>query len=223
MAKRPPRRPTKESKRMAHIMTTEVSTLGDLLIRAAEDHPDRDALVLPAQRATYAGLRDGAVRVARSLCALGVKRGEHVGLLIPNCVEYAEALLGVSLLGCVAVPMNARHKAAELGFIIRNANLVAVLTSNHPDDPAPFPAVLEEAIGTDRPELLRSLILVRGAESEGMISAAAFARLADEAPAQEIEHARLAVRVRDAALIIYTSGTTANPKGCILSHEAVTR
>ncbi|MDX5985092.1 class I adenylate-forming enzyme family protein [Sphingomonas echinoides] len=208
---------------MSEIIATEVSTLGDLVVRSAHEHPERDALVLPGQRATYAQLQAGAVRVARSLAALGVVRGEHVGILIPNCVEYAETLIGIALLGCVAVPMNARHKSAELGFIIRNADLVAIVTSDHPDDPVSFPDVLADAIGVNRPARLMHVALARGAAREGLIGAPQFAALADAVPPEAIERERRAVRVRDPALIIYTSGTTANPKGCVLSHEAVTR
>ncbi len=208
---------------MADAITTEISTLGDLLVRAASRHPDHDALVLPAQRASYAALYTGALRVARSLVALGVRRGEHVGILIPNCVEYAEALLGVALLGCVAAPMNVRYKSAELGFIIGNADLVALITSRHPDDPADFAAMLAGAIDAARPACLRTVVLARGPGLDGVMGAAEFAALADGVAADYVEHERRAVRARDPALIIYTSGTTANPKGCVLSHEAVTR
>ncbi|WP_293983611.1 class I adenylate-forming enzyme family protein [Sphingobium sp.] len=204
-------------------ITTEVSTLGDLLFRAAAVAPERDALVLPSQRATYSAMRDGAVRVARSLTALGVRRGEHVGLLIPNCVEFAEAILGVALLGCVAVPLNARHKATELGYIIRNADLVAILTSRHPDDPVDFPAVLASGLEGEPAPHLEHIVLVRGSGGQGVMDVAAFQALADHIEPSVIETRRQQVRVRDAALIIYTSGTTANPKGCVLSHEAVTR
>lgn len=207
---------------MDRMVLTEVATLGDLLLRSADQHPDRDALVLPNQRVTYRNLREGAVRVARALTALGVRPGEHVGILIPNCVEYAESLIGIALLGCVAVPLNARHKSAELGYIMRDARIVALLSSSHADDPVDFPQVLRDTLATAPVETLRHLILARG-ESEGMIGAADFRRHAEAVPAEAIEDVRRRVRVRGPALIIYTSGTTANPKGCILSHEAVTR
>jgi len=204
-------------------ITTEVSTLGDLLIRAAAEHPGRDALVLPTQRTTYAALQEGAIRVARSLAALGIRRGEHVGLLIPNCVEFAETMLGIALLGCVAVPLNARHKAAELGYIIRDAHLVAILTSRHSDDPVDFPAVLASGLQGEPAPHLKHIILVRGAGGQDVMEVPAFHALADRIELSVIEASRRQVRVRDVALIIYTSGTTANPKGCVLSHEAVTR
>ena len=208
---------------MTKLITTEVSSLGDLLLRSAAEHPGRDALILPRQRATFQALADGAVRVACSLVAIGVRPGDHVGILIPNCVEYAETLFGIALLGCVAVPLNARHKAAEIGFIVANAKLIALVTSSHPDDPVDFPAVLADALAASPALALRTIALARGEDKAGVMGAIAFAEAGHSVPPRTVEAARRAVRVRDPALIIYTSGTTANPKGCVLSNEAVTR
>jgi len=208
---------------MVNLVATEVSTLGDVLLRAADSEPERDALILPNQRASYAALRSGAIRVAQSLIALGIGPGDHVGILIPNCIEFAEALLGVALIGAVAVPLNARLKAPEIGYIVRNAELVALLTSRHPDDPVDFPAVLASAIASESAPRLRFIALARGEADGTLLGAMAFAAYAHLAKPTAVEQLRRQVRVRAPALLLYTSGTTANPKGCVLSHEAVTR
>src|ERR1700743_1054122 len=103
---------------MAGSTLTEVTTLGDVMLGAAGKFPQRDALVLPRQRITHDSLRREAYRIARALIAMGVRRGEHVGLLIPNCCEFAEALFGITLIGAVAVPLNVRLKAPEIGYIL---------------------------------------------------------------------------------------------------------
>jgi fatty-acyl-CoA synthase/long-chain acyl-CoA synthetase len=208
---------------------TEVSPIGDLLIRAAQLHPERDALVLPHARITYARLYERSVDVARGLMALGVPRGAHVGLLMANSVEFAASLFGIALAGCVAVPLNARHKPSELGYIIDNAELVAILTTSGANDYVDFATVLEQALEScaavqgERGSRPVHLVLMRGDKRAGFLSPAEFELKAQEADVGAVERARRHVRVRDTALIIYTSGTTANPKGCLLCHEACTR
>lgn len=215
---------------MARTVTTEVATLGDLLLRSAADHPERAALILPDDRISFAELRDRAFAVERSLAALGVRRGDHVAILIPNSVAYAEALFGIALLGAVAVPLNARHRATELGYILANSNAAALLTSQDAADPIDFPTVLIEALPSlggsgviaEAPEL-RHLILLRGESSGRFVGRTDFLACGKSAPESAIENARRGVTLRDPALIIYTSGTTANPKGCLICHEALTR
>ena len=212
----------------------EVSTVGDLLVRARHLYADRDALVFPGARYTYTELYDRATRVSRGLLALGVRPGDHVGLLASNSIEYAEGFFGISLLGAVAVPLNARHKATELSYIINHGDLVAVLTTGGPDQHTDFTAALREGLPSHGdaadptrlwlPEApaLRAAILLRGS-GQGFLSRDRFDELASGAEEATVRELSRRVRVRDVASILYTSGTTADPKGCMLSHEALTR
>jgi acyl-CoA synthetase (AMP-forming)/AMP-acid ligase II len=214
---------------------TEVSTVADLLVRSARRHPDRDALVFRGQRVTYGALLEGARHVARGLLALGVRPGDHVGLLAPNGVEYVEAFFGVALLGGVVVPLNARHRAEELGHVIDNGDLVALLTTaaegQHVDmagalrQGLPSLAAAPDPTRLALPEAprLRAAALLAGERSEGFLPRSRFDELAAGTDPEEIDRLRAQVRVRDVGAIMYTSGTTASPKGCMLSHEAMTR
>ncbi len=214
---------------------SEVSTVGDLLVRSAHRYPDRAALVFPRSRHTYADLLAGAMRVARGLCGLGVEPGDRVGLLASNTVEFVEGFFGASLMGGVVVPLNARHRSAELGWIIANGDLVALLTTARDDEYLDFTEVLRTGLpslgdatdpaGLGLPEApaLRAAVLLSGEDRPGFLGRTGFddvARAVDDAVVDDL---RRRVRVRDVATMLYTSGTTANPKGCMLSHEAMTR
>ena len=221
--------------RIEAVPTTEVSTVGDLLVGAARRHPDRDAFVLPDARHTFADLEARARVVARGLLGLGVGPGDRVGLLAANSIEYVEAFFGISLLGAVVVPINARHKSDEIGYIVENGDLVAVLTTARADQYVDFTRILQDGLPSladspdpvhlDLPEAprLRTVVLLSGTDQAGCLGRDRFDAIAATATGNAVETYRSRVRVRDVAAMLYTSGTTANPKGCMLSHEAMTR
>jgi fatty-acyl-CoA synthase/long-chain acyl-CoA synthetase len=213
----------------------EVMPIGDLLVRGASLHPQRDAIVMPGARESYAGLLQGATRIARGLVAVGVRPGDRVAFLANNSVEFIEGLFGAALLGCVSVPLHARHRANELGYILKNAEVAALFTTSTTDEYVDFSAVLRSALPSldqakdpsvlQLPEVpsLRAAILLRGSGKQGFVDRAEFDRCVAAVDPTLIDAMRQCVRVRDVAMILYTSGTTANPKGCMLSHEAMTR
>jgi len=210
-------------------------TLPDLLSRAAERWPDRDCLVLPSGRATFAELDDAATRVARCLAALGIGRDDHVGLVLPNGRAFVEFLCGAALLGAWVVPINSRYKAHELAHVIADADLKVLVTSDAIDDVVDFAALVAEALhdlasAADPAALhlagapaLRSVVLLGVKQVPGMVDEARFDAGAELVDSRIIATARSRVRLRDVAIMMYTSGTTAMPKGCPLSHEALVR
>lgn len=216
----------------------EATTLGDKLLATADRFPDRASLIFPDHRHTWSTLAQAARRRARSLHALGVRAGDHVGVLMPNCPAYLELVYGCALLGAVAVLMNARYKAAELAYVVVNADLRVLVTTDLISEYADFGELLHAAfpalgarsasedasaapLSLAAAPMLRQLVMLGDTTPAGFLSGVRFEALADE-PAP-IDALRAAVRVSAPAIMMYTSGTTAHPKGCPLSHEILVR
>ena len=213
----------------------QATTLGDLLLIAADQYPDTAAVVLPDKRLSYGELARRAMHKARALRALGIGPGDHVGLLLPTSMDFVETMFGIAMLGAVTVPINARYMPPELAYVIDNADLVAVLTTDEFDAAVNFVERLHSAL----PELksvkdpnalalesapkLRNVVVFGDTEADGMLTEAQFDALAGSTPENEVHLRRLQTRLGSTCLILYTSGTTANPKGCMISHEAMVR
>ena len=210
----------------------EASTVGDKLLAAADRYPDRPALIFPDRRITFAELVEASYQRARGLYALGVRPGDHVGVLMPNCMAYMEFVYGAALLGAVSVLMNARYKPPELAYVVHNADLTVIITTDLIADYANFGELLHDAFPELRTAptgslslaaapMLRNLVMLGATVPSGFIAGTVFDKLSDT-PAP-IDALRAQVSVSDPAIMMYTSGTTANPKGCPLSHEVLVR
>ena len=92
------------------------------------------------RRLSYAGLWDGASRVAGGLLATGVRPGDRVAIRLPNGADWCLAFLGVTLAGAIPVPVNTRLTPAEVEFVVRDSGASAVLDGRLPDGPPAAPA-----------------------------------------------------------------------------------
>ena len=201
---------------------TECPTLGDLLVKASERFGDNDMLIFPDRRVTYAQMYNMACRRASALVAVGLGPNSHVGILMANCIEYVEYLMAVQLIGGMAVPINARYKASELAYVLENADIDLVVTHDQISEYANFGKLIEEALEESRGPRLQHLVMI-GAPTEGFTDDATFLALGESVDIRQIDEYRVGVSLRQPAIMMYTSGTTANPKGCPLNHEVLVR
>ncbi|NYE35810.1 acyl-CoA synthetase (AMP-forming)/AMP-acid ligase II [Nocardioides cavernae] len=202
---------------------SEPPTVGQMLVRSAERWPEADALVYPDRRVSYAQLLEGARRAGRSFLAQGVRPGERVGILMPNCIEFMELFLGAHLAGAVPVTVNARYKARELRHVVEDAELVALVTTDVVAEFVPFVDLLGRAFAEGRPPRLRTLVLLGRSSPEGYVDQAAWEHAGTEVTDDALDAAGRTVAPDGTAVVMYTSGTTSDPRGCPLSHRALMR
>lgn len=208
------------------------TTLADLLLSGASAHPERPVLLFPDARLTYVELREKAWRMARAMAALGVAPGDTVGVFMVNAPEQVIAMFATAMLGATVVPINARYRASELGFIATDARLRLIITHDRNRDYVDFAALLHEAfpgladavdplalVLPAAPEL-RAIVMC-GDARQGLVGEDALGPLADLVDDATIARWCDATAIRSIAAIIYTSGTTARPRGAMLTHEAL--
>jgi len=187
-----------------------VSTLlHRLLAESAARHPERDAVVLPEGRLSYAALDAESSRLARSLAAHGVRRGDRVGLWLPKSLEAVVALYGAMKAGAAYVPIDPAAPPARLGFIARDCSVAALISA------ADRAGALEQAFAEGAP--MRATWL---AGSGGPLQVAGRPAVPWSALAAEPATAPdVAVVDGDIAYVLYTSGSTGEPKGVTLTHR----
>ena len=102
--------------------------VGQLLANTAARTPEQTAIIFRDQRTSYAELDKRANQVANALMALGIQKGDRVGLYIHNLPLYVEAYYGILKAGAIVVPMNVLYKAGEVAYIMRDSGAKALLT-----------------------------------------------------------------------------------------------
>ena len=178
-----------------------MTNLGSLLERAAAGHPDRPALRLDDLVLTYAQLREAAGRMSALLAAHGVQPGDRVGIMLPNVPAFPISFYGALAAGAVVVPMNPLLKSREVAYYLGDSGARVVL--------AWHAAAGEAAKGAA--DAGAQAIAVETADLAGL--------LAGYEPAwSETER-----QGDDNAVILYTSGTTGQPKGAELTHAGLVR
>src|SRR5262245_48388060 len=178
--------------------------LGEVVRRQAAYRPAKTAYVIGARRVTYGELNARANRIAHALRGLGVRHGDRVATLAHNRVEYPALYFAVAKLGAIHVPVNFRYRAGEIRYALAQSEASVCFSA------APF-VDLVDGVPVDLPALRHVVPL----DGDGPGSAAALsARASDAEPAPEP-----ALEERDPHVLLYTSGTTGDPKGALLSHR----
>jgi long-chain acyl-CoA synthetase len=183
--------------------------LATILRTSALKTPEHPALVLNDTKLTYAQLHGLAQRFAGALAKLGVKRGEHVALMLPNVPQFTIAYFGAHYNASPVVPLNVLLTPDEIAYHLEDSDAVALIAWEG------FYA--HARAGFDRVESCKHLIVAKAAPSD--LSAAdgehnMAVLLGGAEPVRELPP----TAADDTAVILYTSGTTGRPKGAELTH-----
>lgn len=196
---------------MVETSNTKVTTVGEMLEKSATVELSAH-MVFPGQRCTLLQLASRADAYAELVIRAGLEPGDKVGVWLPPSLDMVAAIFGVVRVGCVAVPISDRFRASELAHLIPHADLTLFLTTMD-DDFVDRLGVLTQAlpnlVGADLQDLtlpeapvLRSIALSENVHTT----------VSKPLPRRP---------VNDLALLMYTSGTSAAPKACQISHTGL--
>jgi acyl-CoA synthetase (AMP-forming)/AMP-acid ligase II len=167
-----------------------------ILTDSAQSFAQKPAIIFKDKNIAFKDLNANVQALARGLKALGVGRGKMIALYLPNCPEYAYSYLSSFLLGAVVIPLDYMLKSDELIACLSHAQADFVVTCLKPE-------IDWNSIKDNVPSL--KVVIPLGPEFEALF--------------QPGEFRPEAVRDNDPALIMYTSGTTGNPKGIQLNYK----
>ncbi len=184
------------------------STIGDIITRSARRAPNAMAITFVDRTWTYHDLEDASTRVAIALIELGLEKGDRVAAFGKNSDAYAILWLGVLKAGLIHVPVNFALHGRELAYILKQSGARAVfadtallLTVEQCGHTMEIVGTLREGTGAREGASTRDILRIAQSDAPASLEV----EVADE----------------DIAQILYTSGTTADPKGAVLTHRAL--
>jgi long-chain acyl-CoA synthetase len=194
-----------------------ILNLAAVLEQHARRRPGADALVLGELRLTYARLNAMANRIAGGLAALGIGRGDHVGLICPNLPYFPAAYFGILKAGAVVVPLNVLLKPREVAYHLRDSDAKALLCFEGTPE-LPMAEGAKSALAVV-PSCRHFIVMPRlqgsSLEDQPLEDAHLLSRLTD---GQADHFDTVPTEPGETAVILYTSGTTGQPKGAELTH-----
>lgn len=201
----------------------DARTLPALLDEMATRHPAREFVIDGGRRWTYAQFREEARLLARGLIRLGLKPGDRLALLMGNRAEWLLAEFAALTAGATLVAVNTWFRSHELGYVLRHCDCDMLIAADRYRGQDFLSMLRTIGVGGEElPRLQRVVCLAEEAEvPAGMTPFDHLRDLGREVSEPTLDAASARVRPDDIAYILYTSGTTATPKGAQLCHGGI--
>jgi acyl-CoA synthetase (AMP-forming)/AMP-acid ligase II len=211
-------------------VTESPLTIPALLERCARECGEHGYVVTPTDRITYRDADQRSARIARRLLARGIGKGTRVGLFFTNGVEWIEWWLAASRIGALVIPLSTLYTPAEIAKVLRLSDVALLVSPRRVldvDVAELFASALPELSSQHEDRLamiatpfLRSIVLVGDAAPH-------WATRWDDAelgvPPEVLAAAEAEVTPADVAIMVHTSGSTADPKGVVHTHGTLVR
>jgi fatty-acyl-CoA synthase len=204
----------------------EPRRLDQMLDAAVEEFPDRPYVITDERTWTYQEIQQWSIRIAHGLVDSGVRPGEHVAMVMANFPEFVAVKYGIARAGATCVPVNYLNRRDELGYVLGQSDAVTLITMDRFRD-LDYLAALDELApgwehegGGERLPRLRTVVVFSTTVDGGRPGT----HTLDELAATSDEWAPVAGASASAtADVLYTSGTTGQPKGVLLTHAMLLR
>lgn len=176
--------------------------ISNLLARGARKYPKNIAVISMGKETTYEQLENLVNRVANKLIDAGIKKGDKIAIFMPNVLEFVTMYFAIQRVGAVVVPINAKFVKKEIEYVLEHSDAKAIF--------------VHELIFSQAEEIKYDGLKVKTGEAKGEWFS--FEHFVNESSADEVV---CQLNEDDDSTLLYTSGTTGNPKGVLLTNRSV--
>ncbi len=208
-------------------------TIGTVLEKVVANDPDREFMVYPDRdlRFTYKEFDERVNTFAKGLLAIGIGKGDHVGIWAKNVPDWLTFMFATAKIGAVLVTVNTAYKSHEVEYVIKQSDMKAIAIIDGFRDVNYIDIMYELVpelktqqrgkLHSERFPFLKSVIFIGQEKHRGMYNSAEILLLGKHGDEDNFQRIKQSLDCNDVVNMQYTSGTTGFPKGVMLTHRNI--